>query len=333
MASFDFFKKKEEPKPKKIIRLDPKFKRMMEEVCEENGIKFSANFINGLWEFTIDEELYPRIEKYFIPPDEDETEVEEESLKGKKEQKLPGLGDQIGAAQRKVGAPSSSYEPPKKSPTTTPPLTYPNTSKPTYNPPRQDFSGRQSTIDKPREQQQTGSFNQPQRPQQAQKNPPKVEPKDLTKDFGVLTLEEQKRLDERQSKSEAEKKPKKKRVKTGRDNQVKTRLTDTEMQLFSERVKASGMKQGDFMRECLLHEEVHVRSLTDIDAQAFGKLMEMASDLGRIGGLIKGTVMVNKDEFAVLSPTEKESLEQQIRELNTVKDDLLKVVQNLYGDS
>lgn len=333
MADFSFFKKKEEPKPQKIIRLDPKYKRTMEEVCADEGVKFSVNFVDGLYEFSIDEELYPRIEKYFIPPDEDETEVEEEPPKKKTEEKKAGLGDQIGAAQRKSGG-NYQPEPPRRTPPSgtgsgrpTPPYTPPST------PPRQEFSGRQSTIDKPREQRQTGSFNTPQQPQQPPKNPPKVEPKDLTKDFGVLTLEEQKRLDERQAKSEAEKKPKKKRVKTGRDNQVKTRLTDTEMQLFSERVKASGMKQGEFMRECLLHEEVHVRSLTEIDAQAFGKLMEMSSDLGRIGGLIKGTVMVNKDEFAVLTPTDKESLEALIRELNKVKDDLLKVVQNLYGDS
>ncbi len=352
MPEFPFFGKKEKQqevkKPQMIIRIKPNDKRTMEEICEENGIKFTSEYVNGLYEFSIDEELYPRIEKYFMPPDEDETEVEEEPPKEKKEQKLPGLGDQIGAAQRKSGG-NYQPEPPRRTP---PSGTGSGRPTPTYTPPstppRQENYGRQSTIDKPREQRQTTSYTPPQNdfvrnveaaargelpPRTAPKSPPKVEPKDLTKDFGVLTLEEQKRLDERQAKSEAEKKPKKKRVKTGRDNQVKTRLTDTEMQLFSERVKASGMKQGDFMRECLLHEEVHVRSLTDIDAQAFGKLMEMSSDLGRIGGLIKGTVMVNKDEFGILTPTEKEKLEALIRELNTVKDDLLKVVQNLYGDS
>lgn len=163
--------------------------------------------------------------------------------------------------------------------------------------------------------------------------PSKWSAQDIVKDLGVLSVEEQKRIKAQKKKAAEDQKPKKERLKTGRDNQVKTRLTDNEMILFSDRVKASGMKQGDFMRECLLHETVNVRSLTEIDAKAFGLLMEMASDLGRIGGLIKGTVVVNKDEFAVLTLEDKENLEEEIRELNRLKEKIMKVVSDLYGNS
>jgi len=297
VANFSFLGKKEVVKAQRSIPISPEQKGTMENICAAEGVPFTVDFVGGLYEFSVDEDLYPRLEKYFMPA---EKELPEQERK-------PVLGEQIGAAERKTGPGQQATQARNR--------THPGTG-----------TGRTMPRYAPVEE-------VPNEAPEVSKDPLQVDPKELTKDFGVLTIEEQRRVDERQAKVAAEKKPKKKRVKSGRDNQVKTRLTDTEMKLFSERVKASGLKQGDFMRECLLHEEVTVRSLTDIDAQAFGKLMEMSSDLGRIGGLIKGTVMANKDEFGLLSPAEKAQLEALIRELNAVKEDLLKVVQGLYGDS
>jgi len=356
VADFSFFRKKEEPKEVKktprTVRLQPQYKRQFEEICEAESVKFDMKFVDGAYEFYISESDFPRVEKYLAPPKKEESQddfYDEEVPKEPKEEKKISLNDQIGGAQGKAGGNYKPAPPTRQTPQSgvgSRPVSPPKqTPTPSRSEPQRSQNQTQTT---PKISSQTPPYTPPQNdfvrnveaaargelpPRTAPKNPPKVATKDLTKDFGVLTLEEQKRLDERQAKAAAEKKPPKKRVKTGRDNQVKTRLTDTEMKLFSERVKSSGMKQGEFMRECLLHEAVNVRSLTDIDAQAFGKLMEMSSDLGRIGGLVKGTVMANKDEFAVLSPAEKDNLEALIRELNKVKEDLLKVVQNLYGDS
>lgn len=282
------------------FRCSPASRKLFEDFFQQHNQKFKVDVTtDGLCEFTFSAEFLPTLESEFqfsYPSEKEET-------KAPNQERKDNLSSTISRSEHRQSSPTNNPRAPA---------------------PSNRFPGRPSTIDKPRTQRPTPP-NDPRRTSE-------VAPKDLTKDFGVLTLEEQRRLDERQAQSEAEKKKKKKRVKTGRDNQVKTRLTDTELKLFSERVKASGLKQGEFMRECLLHEEVHVRSLTEIDAQAFGKLMEISSDLGRIGGLIKGTVMVNKTEFGVLTPGDKEQLEVLIREMNTVKDDLLKVVQNLYGD-
>lgn len=128
------------------------------------------------------------------------------------------------------------------------------------------------------------------------------------------------------------KKQPKARQKLGRTNQVKTRLTDEELKLFEERVKSSGMKQGDFLRECILHENINIRSVTEIDGQALGLLMEMSSELGRIGGMVKGTVIKNK-EFQILSESEKNLLEKEIKELNKLKEEIQKVVQSIYGNN
>lgn len=161
--------------------------------------------------------------------------------------------------------------------------------------------------------------------------PSEKEISELAKDFGILSLEEQQRIKDQASK--AEKPPKKERIATGRVHQIKTRLTNSELALFRDRVEFSGMKQGDFIRTCLLNEKIIVRNLTDIDEQLFKKIIEISSDLGRIGGLIRGTVIANKENFEVLTPDNKNQLEVEIRELHKVKQELLTVVQNLYGNS
>lgn len=117
-----------------------------------------------------------------------------------------------------------------------------------------------------------------------------------------------------------------------RTYQVKTRLTEDEKRFFDQRVRSSGMNQGDFMRQILLHESVVIQSVTAADSEALETLSGIASELGRIGGMIRGTVIRNKGEFGVLSPQEKSDLECQIRELNRLKADIQKAVLTIYGD-
>lgn len=161
-------------------------------------------------------------------------------------------------------------------------------------------------------------------------HPPASTLADLTKEFGILTLEEQRRLGNRRP--EPEKRTKKKRTKTERNNQVKTRLTDAELLFFKARVETSGMTQGEFMRACLLQEQIHSRKLNEIDEQLIETLMEISSDLGRIGGLIKGTVMANKGNFKVLTPEEKNLFERNLRDIIKAKNELQSVVQEIYGN-
>lgn len=148
--------------------------------------------------------------------------------------------------------------------------------------------------------------------------------------FGILTLEEQSYISSIQAKKDAA--AERKKNKLGRNNQVKTRLTDEELIEFNKRVAASGKKQGDFMRDCLLNQEIIIKSATEYDSQAFQVLMGMASDLGRISGMIKQTVITNK-EFNVLTETEKSELEKEIRELRKLRDEIQKEVTKLYGNS
>lgn len=158
-----------------------------------------------------------------------------------------------------------------------------------------------------------------------------VEPKTKQQvELNVVTIEQQLRSAERIAKQ-----PKLERTSDSvpqRTHQVKTRLSDDEKRFFDQRVKLSGLSQGDFMRQILLHESVEIRSITATDAEALETLLGISSELGRIGGMIRGTVIRNKGEFGVLTPQEKGTLECQIRELNRLKADIQKAVLAVYGD-
>lgn len=152
-------------------------------------------------------------------------------------------------------------------------------------------------------------------------------------DFGILTIEEQKRLNKRAEREVNQPRKARKRIKIDRVNQVKTRLTDEELILFQARVKAAGMKQGDYIRELLLHEKVEIKNVTGIDAIALDTLMTIATNLGRIGGLIRTTVIANKDNPNILTAADKQKLEMEIKELSALKVEIQKVVQTIYGNS
>ena len=293
MDKRNIFRRHREEKEKKGLRIDSQYRAWMEQVCADNGIEYELVSGKNFCEFRIDADLFPRIEKYFS---ESQNETQQEPPQQSETTKKRSLDERIGSVENRKQQRKSEV---KDEP--------------------------QGLRNRDKNRQDHGELEQ-------QKSVPKKSAKEITQELGVLTIEQQKRIDERMMKPDAEK-IKKQRAKKGRDIQVKTRLTEEEMNRFLERVKESGAKQGEFMRECLLNAEVHVQSLTDIDAEALGTIMEMASDLGRIGGLIKGTVVANKENFEVLTPEAKQSLEKEIRELNALKEDLQRVVQKLYGNS
>lgn len=146
--------------------------------------------------------------------------------------------------------------------------------------------------------------------------------------LNVVTLEEQQRGAEELAKPNAAKAD----IAHRRTYQVKTRLSEAEKRFFDQRVKASGLTQGDFMRQILLHESVVIQSVTDADTEVLEMLSGIASELGRIGGMIRGTVIRNKGEFGVLTLQEKSALECHLRELNRLKADIQKAVLTIYGD-
>jgi len=167
----------------------------------------------------------------------------------------------------------------------------------------------------------------------AEKSLAEQSPEELKQYFGILTIEEQERLDKQKAREADKINERRPKQKLGRDYQFKTRLTKEEAEIFLDRVKKSRLKQGEFMRQIMLNEEVNIYTVTELDEQAFVKIMEMASDLGRIGGLIKGTVIANKDNFSVFTADDKEKFEKEIRELNELKEEMQKAVQWVYGNS
>lgn len=149
-------------------------------------------------------------------------------------------------------------------------------------------------------------------------------------ELNTVTIEEQQRKSKNLAKcitNNKEEAPNSRRI-----YQVKTRLTEDEKKFFDQRVKISGLNQGDFIRQILLHESVEIHSITQTDVDTLEILSGIASELGRIGGMIRGTVIHNKGEFGILTPQEKVNLECTIRELNQLKAGIHKVVQSIYGD-
>ena len=209
-------------------------------------------------------------------------------------------------------------------PATAPQKSFPRTLNPVVQPEKQE----QPKIN-------SGSANfkiQPTQKQNSLSEKVRTAPeKNLTQEFGILSIEEQKRLDEENAKPPTEKKISPKRKTLGRTNEVKVRLTDDEKKLLEGRVWASGMKQGEFVRQAILHEKIETRSVLAADARTMSELMKMGSELGKIGGLIKKTVTTNK-EFAIFTPEEKSQFEKQMRDLETLRREIQKVVQDIYGN-
>ena len=103
-----------------------------------------------------------------------------------------------------------------------------------------------------------------------------------------------------------------------RPHQFKTRLSDAEKDAFEILVTASGLPQGEYIRGMILHGRVEITQTSLVDSQALEMLTCLSANLGKVAGMIRQTVIVNK-EFAIMDPESKNHLELQMRSLRQLQ--------------
>lgn len=115
-----------------------------------------------------------------------------------------------------------------------------------------------------------------------------------------------------------------------RPHQIKSRLSDDELEAFDALLTASGLSQTDYIRGMVLHGRVNITHTSAVDAQALDALTTVSGNLGKIAGMIRQTVIVNK-EFAVLTPESKDRLEAQLRALRQLQTYIQRLAEALHG--
>lgn len=115
-----------------------------------------------------------------------------------------------------------------------------------------------------------------------------------------------------------------------RPHQIKTRLSDEELESFNLLVQASQLPQGDYIRGMVLHGTVEVTQTSLVDQEALDTLTWLAAHLGKVAGLIRNSVIVNK-EFKTLSPADKDALEKEIRRLRKIQSLLQQLAEEIHG--
>lgn len=132
-------------------------------------------------------------------------------------------------------------------------------------------------------------------------------------------LSREKREDLKNSKREMTSPQKRPRQSLGRTNQVKTRLTDSELTRFNSRVKKSGLAQGEFVRKAILEGEIVIEERGAMDIAILDELSLLRAELGRQGGLLK---MITKPSAGMrsLRPDEWNALMNFIRDMDSMKE-------------
>lgn len=115
-----------------------------------------------------------------------------------------------------------------------------------------------------------------------------------------------------------------------RTNQIKARLSDEELEAFDLLVKTSGLPQGEYIRGMVLHGHISITQASYVDKQTLDTLIQLSAQIGKIAGMIRQAVIVNK-EFAVLTYEDKSFLEQQLKSLRQVQSAVQRTAEELYG--
>jgi len=115
-----------------------------------------------------------------------------------------------------------------------------------------------------------------------------------------------------------------------RPHQIKSRLSDAELESFELLVKTSGLSQAEYIRGMVLNGSIEITQTSLIDAQSLETLTTLSGDLGKIAGMIRKTIIVNK-EFHVLTPDDKTQLEQHLRSLRHLQSYIQALAEKLYG--
>lgn len=115
-----------------------------------------------------------------------------------------------------------------------------------------------------------------------------------------------------------------------RPHQIKARLSDDELDTYEILLAASGLSQTDYIRGMVLHGQVNVTQTSLVDAQALDILTKLSADLGKTAGMIRQTIIVNK-EFSVLTPESKDQLEYQVRKLRQLQAYIQRLAEEIHG--
>lgn len=116
-----------------------------------------------------------------------------------------------------------------------------------------------------------------------------------------------------------------------RPHQIKTRLSDEELESFEILVQVSGLSQAEYIRGMVLNGSVSVTQTSLADAQMLDTLTEISGTLGKLSGMIRMTVIANK-EFKVLTYEEKDHLECQLRSLRQLQSYIQALAETIYGN-
>lgn len=116
----------------------------------------------------------------------------------------------------------------------------------------------------------------------------------------------------------------KRRNSIGRTNQIKTRLTDTELVQFHRRLKKSGLAQGEFLRNAALTGQIVIEEHSVADVAMLDELAMIRAELGRQGGLLKMIIKPNEGQRK-LAPEEWGELISEIRDMEKIKKRLAEI--------
>lgn len=119
--------------------------------------------------------------------------------------------------------------------------------------------------------------------------------------------------------------------KEERLHQIKTRLSEDELETFELLVKASGLPQGEYIRGMLLNGHLDISQTSQVDADALQELTEISEMLGKIAGMIRLTVIVNK-QGKTLTSADKAELEDQLWELRQLQRSILSLAEEIHGN-
>lgn len=114
-------------------------------------------------------------------------------------------------------------------------------------------------------------------------------------------------------------------------HQIKCRLADEELETFNLLVQASGLLQGEYIRGMILNGCLEITQTSQVDADALEELSAMSAELGRLAGMIRMTVIVNK-QMKTLTAAEKEVLEEHLWELRQLQSDIQSLAEEIHGN-
>lgn len=307
-------------KPKKVIALEQKERKLFEQLCADKAISYSVELApDGLYDYTYDAEREPEIREYFSTVQYSESEEQEDWEE--EPPKLPSLDAQIGYADSRT------------------------------------TKMQEGEINR-NKQQKVKSFEGISLPGQAEQN--KVEKKSMGEEVLDTPTEEEndraekwlaeelKKLDAeaeeldsfiasalKASPNETTRRKTKKKKSKGRKNQIMTRLTDNELIKFQRRVEKAGLAQGEFIRRAVLTSKIIIEERSMVDVGVLDDLARMQAELGRQGGLLKMIIKPNLGQRE-LTPDEWADLMTAIRDMDGMKKrfaDLEEKVKNGYRDT